>query len=76
LGQGPKCFIAALCAFEDFAGDMTASGVFLTPDRKYLACSFQGDFHIGEGSGIKAICNHGRLLSRSEPERNTSGRLF
>jgi hypothetical protein len=46
FGQATKCFIAALCAFEYFAGDVPTSRVFLTPDRKYLTCSFKGDFHI------------------------------
>jgi hypothetical protein len=63
--QATECFIAILCAFEDFAGDVPSSRMFLAPDREYLTCPFQGDFHIGEGSGIKAICNHGRFLPRS-----------
>jgi hypothetical protein len=33
FGQATKCFIAALCAFEDFAGDVPTSGVYRVQSR-------------------------------------------
>jgi len=47
LGQAPKCFIAALCAFKDFAGDVPTSPMFLGPCREDFTGPFEGDFHVG-----------------------------
>jgi hypothetical protein len=63
LGQIPKCFIAALCAFNDLASDVAASLMSLAGHPEDLTCPFKGDFHIGEGARTKSICDHGHLLS-------------
>jgi len=79
-GQSPQRFIAIVGALQDFAGDVSPSCMFFAPDHQYLACSFQGDFHIRQGSEIKAICNHGRspfwirLERRNSPGDNFNNR--
>jgi len=63
LGQTPKGFIAALCAFNDLASDVAASLMSLAAHPEDLTCPFKGDFHIGEGAKTKSICDHGHPLS-------------
>ena len=46
-GKGPECFLPALCALEDSAGDVPPDIMLLSPDRQDPACPFEGDFHIG-----------------------------
>lgn len=62
ISQTTKCSIATFCAFKDLAGDVPPNPVFLGPDCKHLACPFEGDFHIGQRPGIKAVRNHNCLL--------------
>jgi len=63
FGHALQCFVATFCAFDDFAGDVLTGPMFVGPGLEDFACPFEGNFHIGQSPGIKAICNHGRLLS-------------
>jgi hypothetical protein len=45
--QASECLVATRCAFDDFVGDVLTNFVFLGPGCKNLACSFEGDFHVG-----------------------------
>lgn len=61
LRQASKRSVAALCAFEDLAGDVAANRMLLGADREYVACSLESDFHIGERAGIETLRNQRRL---------------
>jgi hypothetical protein len=59
ISQSPEPLFATLCAFENFAGNVSPSPMVLGPDREHLACPFEGDFHTGQRPGIKTVRNHG-----------------
>src|ERR1700674_4401582 len=71
IGQAAQRLVAALCAFEDFAGDVAPGPVLLGSGRQGLARPIKGDFHVGQSAGIEAFRDH----ASSPSCRGTSPRL-
>src|SRR5256714_12595527 len=72
LGQAAKRTIAALRAFDYPACDMPPRIVLLASARENLAGALQGDFHIGQGSRVKAFrYRHSRIPGNVLLARNT-----
>ena len=58
IGQAAQRFVAALRAFEDFAGDVAPSPVFLGSGRQGFAGPIEGDLHIGQSAEVEAFRDH------------------